>query len=269
MYIEMLAAKARKMQWPVTVKCKDWGADIDTAAYPSEGDAVPTRLLSGGEARTLEPDLSKDIVAALLSTETGIIDSHAFMSALEEDISATENGELVYSTSVVRVDPYDSHHATKLTATDDGWVVQVQTSTPKNALPTNSVLARTLINASGLSSNLILNSLLPVSQRIPMYYARGSYVSYKGPGTTHVSRLIYPSPLPSSSPVRASHAHAFQSLGTHLTLDLNGNIRFGPDLQWISPRGGPRTGDRTSSMKTDLIATSISGRGEGVEDGQY
>jgi len=93
----------------------------------------------------------------------------------------------------------------------------------------DALLARTLINASGLSAQLMLNSLVPADDRIPMYYARGSYAAYNGPGVSHVSRLIYPCPSTDKS------EHAFQALGTHLTLDLNGNVKFGPDLQWISP----------------------------------
>jgi len=64
-----------------------------------------------------------------------------------------------------------------------------------------------------------------------MYYARGSYAAYNGPGIANVSRLIYPCPDTDKT------GHAFQSLGTHLTLDLNGNVKFGPDLQWLSPTG--------------------------------
>jgi L-2-hydroxyglutarate oxidase LhgO len=231
------------------------GAKELEAEYPPNGEAVPTRLLTGDEARELEPELSRDIVAALLSSETGIIDSHTFMSSLEEDILESENGELVYSTSVVRVDPYQD-----ASANEDGWVVQVQTSAP-GSCSTDTLLARTLINSSGLSAHLILNSLLPLSQRIPMYYARGSYASYRGPGASSVSHLIYPSPFPASPPSQtgATQAHAFQSLGTHLTLDLEGNIKFGPDLQWISPSregGTERVGTSTSP-----VTGPVSGRG--------
>ena len=87
-------------------------------------------------------------------------------------------------------------------------------------------------NTSGLSSTLILNSILPQDARIPMYHARGSYASYRGPGITQVSHLIYPCPETHGT------AHGFHSLGTHLTLDLQGNLRFGPDLEWLSPPSG-------------------------------
>lgn len=140
-------------------------------------DMVPSiRLLSGDEARELEPDLSDDITGALFSPTTGIVDSHALMQSFESDI-IDGNGSIAYSTRVVRVDPHS-----------DGFVVQLQTGGPGE--PTDSVIAHTLINASGLSANLIWNSLRPDAP-IPMYFARGSYASYsKKAGIKRFMRLF-------------------------------------------------------------------------------
>ncbi|OBZ76698.1 L-2-hydroxyglutarate dehydrogenase, mitochondrial [Grifola frondosa] len=205
-YIEALHAKAKKLEWP---------------GHSSPGDrkipVLPTELISGDDARQLEPGLCKGIVAALWSPETGILDSHSFMESLEKDILETDGGELVYSTRVVRVDPHTD---------EPGWVVQTVTGDTEEG---DALLARTLINCAGLSANLILNSLLPKQSRIPMYYARGSYASYRGAATRSVSHLIYP------CPAVGKDSHAFHSLGTHLTLDLQGKVRFGPDLEWLSP----------------------------------
>ncbi|KAJ8086190.1 hypothetical protein PM082_005013 [Marasmius tenuissimus] len=210
-YIQNLHQKALHLKWPPYTP-------------PSETPdlALPTQLISGAEARELEPDLSPDIDGALWSPETGIVDSHSLMESLEKDILESENGDLAYATNVVRVDPSESEKE------QGGWIVQTVTG-DGNEQDADAIHARTLINASGLSGPFILNSILPPEQRIPMYYARGSYVSYKGPGISGVSHLIYP--CPETGP----NAHAFQSLGTHLTLDLNGKVRFGPDLEWISP----------------------------------
>jgi len=182
---------------------------------------LPTQLLTGEQARAMEPDLSSNIVAALSSPETGIVDSHTLMQTLERDIKESEGGELVYSTRVVRVDPFSSSSR----VSEGGWVVQSVTGSTEEG---DAILARTLISSTGLSGNLILNSLLPKNSRVPMYYARGSYASYSGPGISQISRLIYPCPE-----TRENH-HSFQSLGTHLTLDLQGKVRFGPDIEWIS-----------------------------------
>ncbi|KAJ3569350.1 hypothetical protein NP233_g5104 [Leucocoprinus birnbaumii] len=222
-YIRNLHAKSLKLQWP------PHSPPIGQGHRQGANLVLPTELLTGEQARQMEPDLSEDIAAALWCPMTGIIDSHSFMESLEKDIIESDNGELVYSTRVVRVDPSTRSRADSMPDLDnpeDGWVVQVATGDAEEG---DAMLARTLINASGLSTTLILNALLPHDRRIPMYYARGSYASYHGPGVSGVSHLIYP------CPDTGSNAHAFQSLGTHLTIDLQGKIRFGPDIEWIEP----------------------------------
>ncbi|KAF8591549.1 NAD dehydrogenase [Ramaria rubella] len=205
---------------------------------------VPVELISGAEAREMQPDLSSDIDFALYSPETGIVDSHALMESFEKNIGESESGEIVYCTTVVRVDPYHSATpaATQLFEASEGWVVQTISSSAgegvHEAVHGDALLVKVLINTSGLNANLVLNSLLPVSQAIPMYYARGSYASYRGPGIAHVSNLIYP--VPDFAKEKPGDPFKFQSLGTHLTLDLEGNVRFGPDIEWISP---PARGD--------------------------
>ncbi|OJT10181.1 L-2-hydroxyglutarate dehydrogenase, mitochondrial [Trametes pubescens] len=205
-YIESLHAKAKKLSWPPRSSLADTHSPV-----------LPTQLITGDEARELEPQLSKDISAALWSPETGIVDSHTLMESLEKDIMDAESSELVYSTNVVRLDP---------SRDDPGWVVQTVTGDAEEG---DALLARTVINCAGLTAPLVLNALLPESQRIPMFFARGSYASYRGPGIDHISHLIYPCPAVGKG------SHAFHSLGTHLTLDLQGKIRFGPDLDWLEP----------------------------------
>lgn len=74
------------------------------------------------------------------------------------------------------------------------------------------------------SAHHIHNQILPPSSRIPLFFARGSYFTYRGPGLSHVSHLLYPCPDLSGS---------LAGLGTHLTLNLADEIRFGPDVEWI------------------------------------
>lgn len=217
-YLHKLHEHCQKMEWPEGLQ----GVD------PSE-PAIDTELITGDRARELEPDLSKDITLALWSHSSGIVDTHALMESMESNIQASEGGEIVYSSDVVRVDPYRPPAVAQDVASSelrtDGWVVQLRTN-GANSEGGDALLAKTLINASGLSSTLILNSLIPTP--IPIFYAKGSYASYHGPGAK-VSRLIYPVPETGKS------QHSFQSLGTHLTIDLNGQVKFGPDLEYISP----------------------------------
>lgn len=213
-YIENLHAKAQQ---------------ISRAAHNDH--ILPTELISGDEARAYEPTLSQSITAALWSPETGIVDSHSFMESLEMDIMESEGGEMAFSTEVVRVDPHVGPSLAEGVPTDDvpetGWVVQTVTG---GATESDTMLARNLINASGLSGNLILNSLLPEDKQISMYYARGSYASCHSPTMSGISHLIYPCP-----DTGGREQHAFQSLGTHLTIDLHGKVRFGPDIEWLAP----------------------------------
>ena len=157
-YLEDLHHRAQRLPW-----LPEYGA---TAPDPDPSTiAVPTKLISGDEARSMEPDLSPDISLALFSPETGIIDSHTFMESLEKDIQESSSGSAVYSTRVVRVDPY---------VKQPGWVVQVVT---ENGEP-DALLAHNLINSTGLSGPFILNSFLsrmnPPQPLLPMYYAKGS-----------------------------------------------------------------------------------------------
>jgi L-2-hydroxyglutarate oxidase LhgO len=221
-YLEDLHKKASALPWP----------KIGSSSSRSDGPAVPTKLLSGDEARDLEPDLSKDIAVALMSSETGIIDTHTYMEALEKDITESGTGSVVCSTEVVRIDP-----------AKDGWIVQMRTILSDDGSEqqdsTDSILARVVINSTGLSAPFILNSLYkqltPPLPPIPIWYARGSYASYHGPGVSNVRHLIYP--VPETGP----SAHGFASLGTHLTVDLGGNIKFGPDIEWIEPHSSTFT----------------------------
>ncbi|KAI0796603.1 NAD dehydrogenase [Abortiporus biennis] len=224
-YIEKLQKTASSLQWPPVPGHLNVDEGISERSKP-----CPVHIISGDEAREMEPDLSKKIVAALWSPETGIVDSHAFMESLEKDILESEGGNLAFSTEVVRVDQYTGSTQRQGDPSAEfpspGWVVQTVTD---HADESDSIFAKTLVNASGLSANLILNSLLPEGHHISMFFARGSYASYHGPGTSNVSHLVYPCPS-----TGGSHS-AFQSLGTHLTLDMNGSVRFGPDLDWLDP----------------------------------
>ena len=189
----------------------------------------PVRLLTGDEARELEPDLGKEVGWTLESSRTGIVSSHDLMASLERQTLESESAEIVYDTNVVGIQPSSAKGV-------HGWVVETETEGQ-----VDSLLARHIINASGLNGPASLNSLLrdgffrSSSERdgIGCWYSKGTYASYskaKG-GVSNVQRLIYP--LPDMGASTSGHGH--QGLGTHLTLSLDGNIRFGPDTDWLQP----------------------------------
>lgn len=236
-YLRKLHAHAQALQWPrhsdpmtASQQTQAYLVDLMISKILSGNPPVaPTRLISGSVARALEPDLSPDIEIAVESPETGILDSHSFFESLEKSIGDSQGAAtLAYGTRVVRVDPYVPESGESCDGSTEGWVVQAVTG---NGQP-DAILARTLINASGLSATLVLNALLPPEKRLAAFFSRGSYASYRGPGVSRVKRLIYPVPEQSTS-----HGHA--SLGTHLTLDMQGNVRFGPDVEWLQPPEDP------------------------------
>ena len=160
-------------------------------------------MLGAAEAQAMEPSLR--CTSAILSPSTGIIDSHGLMLAYLGE--AEENGAyLSLNTSVV-----------------SGRVEQDRILLHTHDHSSGSdyeIATKYFINAAGLSANAIARSLEGFDPKFvpPLYYARGNYFSVTG--RSAFSRLIYPVPEPGG-------------LGVHLTLDLNGGMRFGPDVEWI------------------------------------
>jgi L-2-hydroxyglutarate oxidase LhgO len=157
-------------------------------------------LIGGNAARDLEPELS--CIAALVSPTTGIIDGHAYMLALQGDLE-THGGAVAFGTPVERLTPMLG-----------GWRVQFGGREPGH-LDVGAV-----INCAGLSSQKVARAIEGYPEtRIPkQVLAKGNYFAYAGrPAFT---RLIYPTPVDGG-------------LGVHVTLDLAGRMRFGPDVEWI------------------------------------
>ncbi|HEY1930583.1 MAG TPA: NAD(P)/FAD-dependent oxidoreductase [Acetobacteraceae bacterium] len=158
------------------------------------------RVLTATAAVALEPNLR--CTSALLSPATGIIDSHAYMLALQGD--AEHAGAVCVFLSPV----------TGARAANGGLDVYVGGSEPTN------LHCRLLVNSAGLHAPDLARRIVGMpSERVPgTYYAKGNYFTLAG--RSPFSRLIYPVPVPGG-------------LGVHLTIDLGGQARFGPDVQWI------------------------------------
>lgn len=156
--------------------------------------------LGGEDARQLEPALN--CCAALLSPSTGIIDSHALMLALRGDAEAA-GAAFAFHAPLLQ----GKVHADRIELGVGG-------DAPLN------LECRLLINAGGLAATTIARSIdgMPIERIPPAYLAKGNYFSCSA--RSPFSRLIYPVPEPGG-------------LGVHLTLDLAGQARFGPDVEWI------------------------------------
>lgn len=158
------------------------------------------QILSVSAAQSMEPNLS--CVAALLSPSTGIIDSYQLMQTYLND--AEKAGAILsLKTPVVR----GLHKS-------DYWLVDLGGHEPSD------IRAKTVINAAGLQASQVARLLGLAPDHVPTtHFAKGNYFTLKN-GASLFSHLIYPIPEPGS-------------LGIHVTLDLAGTIRFGPDLEWV------------------------------------
>jgi len=157
-------------------------------------------LIEAADARRLEPALC--CVAALLSQETGIVDSHGLMLALLGDLEAAR-GSLACASPFARAE-----------RSGRGWIVHTGGEAPF------TLGAEVLVNAAGLQAQEVAAQIepLPAVQIPARHLARGCY--FQLAGRAPFARLIYPVPVPGG-------------LGVHLTLDLGGQARFGPDVDWI------------------------------------
>ncbi len=157
------------------------------------------RLLTAAEATGLEPNLS--CTAALLSGTTGVLDSHATMLALQGE--AEQAGAVFVFHSPVAGG----------CATGAGTEIAVGGADPMR------LRCRLVVNAAGLHAPAVARSFagMPGAFIPTAYYAKGNYFTLAG--RSPFSRLIYPVPVPGG-------------LGVHLTIDLGGQARFGPDVEW-------------------------------------
>ncbi len=163
-------------------------------------DVEDLKLITGDEARAMEPALYA--TAALLSPVTGILDSHSFMLALQGDAEA-HGAAFAFHTPFQRADI-------------SGNIIRVETGGAEPMTLTTNIL----VNAAGLYASKTAEAMNGLSRDdvAETRYARGNYFTLQG--RAPFSRLIYPAP----------HTHG---LGVHLTLDLAGQARFGPDVEWI------------------------------------
>jgi L-2-hydroxyglutarate oxidase LhgO len=163
---------------------------------------VDLQWLAAAQVRALEPEL--DAVAALLSPSTGIVDSHGLMLSLQGDFES-HGGALALRSPVLSVDSRGTLQ-----------VLQVGGDAPM------LLGARCVVNAAGLwAPGLAAGTEGLEASHVPQArFAKGNYFALGG--RAPFSHLIYPVPEAAG-------------LGVHLTLDLAGQARFGPDVEWIAP----------------------------------
>jgi L-2-hydroxyglutarate oxidase LhgO len=157
------------------------------------------KVIDAGAAKRMEPELS--CVAALHSPETGVVDSHRLMLALRGDLE-DRGGVIAFNTCIDR-----------LAQVPNGWLAHF------GGEQSEPMRFDAVVNSAGLTAQRLARATenYPAGRIPPLVLAKGNYFSCS---RTAFSRLIYPVPVPGG-------------LGVHVTIDLAGRMRFGPDVEWI------------------------------------
>jgi L-2-hydroxyglutarate oxidase LhgO len=186
-------------------------------------------MIEAAAARAMEPALA--CVAALHSPETGIVDSHALMRALQGELE-DRGGMIAFNTRIER-----------LIHTRAGWLVRF--SGGENG----ELAVDAVVNSAGLGAQALARQTEGYpAERVPrLVLARGNYFGYRGRPV--FSRLIYPAPIEGG-------------LGVHVTLDLAGRMRFGPDVEWIAEENYD-----VNASRAPLFYASIRRYWPGLKDG--
>ncbi|MFN3398822.1 MAG: NAD(P)/FAD-dependent oxidoreductase, partial [Ferrovibrio sp.] len=174
---------------------------LETIMARAKASGVDTlRWLSGAEAKAMEPEVRCEI--ALLSPETGVVDSHALMLSLLGECEAA-GGSLALNTPI-----------TGWRREAEGFSVDFGGDDPA----TYSV--RTLVNSAGHGAPKLLGLLdgFPPEHVPVQHYAKGNYFALTG--KQPFSHLVYPVPEAAG-------------LGIHATIDMGGRVKFGPDVEWV------------------------------------
>ena len=178
----------------VIVATHDGQVDV-LESYRSQAEAngvAPLQWLDQQQLARLEPAVRA--IGGLMSSTTGIIDSHSFMLSLEGRLEAA-GGMIAFGSRVERIEAHSKHVELLV----DGTVLR----------------CRKVINSAGLEAPGLARQTDPHAP--DAYFARGHYFSYSG--KPPFSRLVYPVAEPGG-------------LGVHVTIDLAGQVKFGPDVQW-------------------------------------
>jgi L-2-hydroxyglutarate oxidase LhgO len=192
-------------------------------------------LISGAQAMAWEPNLS--CAAALWSPETGIIESHAYMLALQGEIE-DHGGTIAFMTPVTRIEPI----------TGGGFKVTVSGVEPA------VIICRRLVNSAGLGAHAVARIIEGYPQDLipKLVLAKGNYFGCAG--RPAFSRLIYPAPVEGG-------------LGVHVTLDLAGRMRFGPDVEWLSTTNPSEVDYTVDPRRSDSFYEAIRCYWPGLPDG--
>jgi L-2-hydroxyglutarate oxidase LhgO len=210
-------------------------------------NGVPVQRLSSAQAKAIEPEL--ECLAALLSPTTGIVSAHDLMTALQGDLE-NAGGMVALATRMEGVRFYEKNEPLS-------GVLTAQSAMESGADGERIELGfRHLINAAGLYAPLLARRFegLPREHIPTAHFAKGNYYSLAGKAP--FKHLIYPIPEAAG-------------LGVHLTLDLGGQAKFGPDVQWLEGIDSPDHIDYSvDPRRADGFYAEVRKYWPGLRDGQ-
>ena len=178
---------------------------LQAILYKAQNNGVPEiKMISGEEAKALEPNLQCS--AAILSSSTGIVDSHGYMLSLLGGFEDA-GGMIAYQSPLISAKPIGPN-------AQNGFELEI------GGVDGMKMQTKLLINCAGMSAPAVAQKIEGLKpEQIPKaYFAKGNYFSLTG--KSPFSHLIYPIPEPGG-------------LGVHLTLDMAGQAKFGPDVEWL------------------------------------
>jgi L-2-hydroxyglutarate oxidase LhgO len=213
--------------------------DLQAIFYKAQGNGVPAiKMITGDEAMTLEPKLK--CVAAILSSSTGIVDSHGYMLSLLGGFEDA-GGMIAYQSPLISAKSIGSN-------AEGGYELAIGGS------DSMKIQTKLLINCAGISAPAIAQKIEGLQQeQIPRaYFAKGNYFSLSG--KSPFSRLIYPIPEPGG-------------LGVHLTLDMGGQAKFGPDVEWLDIDCEERIDYTVNPKRAEGFYAAIRRYWPGLQDG--
>jgi L-2-hydroxyglutarate oxidase LhgO len=212
---------------------------LQAILYKAQNNAVPNiKMISGAQAKALEPELHCE--AAILSGSTGVVDSHGLMLSLLGGFEDA-GGMIAYKSPLLSAKPIGSN-------AEGGFELTI------GGADGMSIQTKLLINCAGLSAPALAQKIEGLAKdHIPKaYFAKGNYFSLSG--KSPFSHLIYPIPEPGG-------------LGVHLTLDMGGQAKFGPDVEWLEIEEEGQINYTVDQERGDSFYAAVRKYWPGLKDG--
>lgn len=220
----------------VVAQCENEAEYLQKLSDNARELAVPTRLISRKEAYKLHPMIKAEY-GALESPTTGIISAHNLVTFCAVKFEKA-GGTIGLHTKIIDIEYQKSMLTYVVHCIEEGSKEQF------------TLGADNIINSAGLHAASIANMLLPDKRKFSSYFAKGNYFNFAPseplPISKVTSKLIYPCPKANVS-----------GLGTHLTFDLGGQVRFGPDLEWLSEVDASKLNYDISIQNLDAAVQAI------------